>query len=572
MKNTNKTTINKITDLSIEKETKLSNITNIAKKLGLSKEDIILYGNNKAKINLSKLYSKNLKELERNEKNSKLILVTSMSPTQKGMGKTTTTIGVADSLKRMGKKVVAVLREPSLGPVFGLKGGATGAGYSSVTPIADINLHFNGDFHAITTANNLVSSALENHIFFGNDLDIDLNRITWERCIDLNDRSLRKVEIIISEEKNLKYTTKFNITSASELMGIFVLSKDFKDLENRLNNTIIAYSNSNLPITIKDLKVTGSILALLKEAFYPNLVQTLRATPAIIHGGPFANISIGVNTVIASKVGKQLADIVVTEAGFGSDLGAEKFLNIVANENNLVPDLTIIVATISSLKMQAGISKEDLDLENVLAINNGFENLKRHISNIRTEFNLPVIVAINKFPNDTIDEISKLEELLKDFNTNYFFINPFDKIISNKVANTILTELENTTKTSFTTTYTKNDTIEEKIQKVVTKLYKAKSAVFTELAKEKLKEFESNLDYKNYYICIAKTPLSFTTNKDILNAPTDFEFLITDLKLATGGKYIIVYADSILTMPGLSKNPLLEQISLDEDNNIINMI
>ena len=552
-----------MTDIEISNNTKLEDIRDIASKIGLKEKDIELYGKYKAKINY-----KNIIE----NKKGKVILMTAMSPTEKGIGKTTTTIYLNDGLNLIGKKSVAVLREPALGPTFGMKGGATGGGYSQVVPMEDINLHFTGDFHAITAANNLIVSILENSIYYGNPLNIDTNNIIIKRCIDLNDRGLRNITINIPKKTgDINIKTGFDITSASEMMSIFCLAKDEKDLRNKIDNIIVAYDINGNEILAKKLNCTGAVMALLKEAIKPNLVQTIRKNPVVIHGGPFANISIGCNSIISTSLSKKIAEYVVTEAGFGADLGAEKFLNIKSQMEDINPKLAILVATIPSLKLHAGIEKNDLEKENPESIKLGFLNLKRHIENLNKKFNLKVLVAINRFPSDKDKELETLKELLKENNVEYSVITPVlndeynMKNFAEKVIKILDDENENI---SYTPIYKKDESIKEKINKIVKNIYGAKEVEYEQIVIEKLKELE-NTKYDKYYVCIAKTPYSFSDKKELINAPENFNFKINDIKVMGGAGYIVVYTENVITLPGYSKQPSAEKIDLDEKENKI---
>ncbi len=542
-------------DIEIARNAKLKNINKIAEALKIDDEYVEQYGKYKAKISLD--YYEKIK----NNNDGKLILVTAINPTPLGEGKTTTSIGITDALNKLNKKSILALREPSLGPVFGIKGGATGGGYSQVAPMEDINLHFTGDIHAITTANNLLSAIIDNHIWQGNELEIE--KVTWKRCVDLNDRSLRKVQISLSGEKNMvPREDGFDITVASEIMAILCLAKDMKDLKRRLGNIIIGYSKQNKPITCKDLKAEGSLAVLLKDAINPNLVQTLENNPVLIHGGPFANIAHGCNSVIATNMALKMGDYVVTEAGFGADLGAEKFLDIKCRLLNKKPNVVVIVATLRALKYHGGVSKEECTNENVEALKIGINNLLRHIENIK-KYGITPIVAINKFSNDTEREIETLKQMLEE-TVEISLLENWEKGGEGAIdlANKLIKICEN--ENNFEYIYNINDTIEEKITKVAQKIYDAIGVEYSELAKEQLEKL-NNLKMP---ICIAKTQYSFSDDPKDLLGDKPFNLHVTDLKLKAGAEFIVVLTGKIMTMPGLPKKPAAENINID-DNGII---
>lgn len=548
-------------DIDIARSTKLHKIQNIAKKINIKNEYLEEYGKYKAKISHDIF-----KDLQKN-KNSKLILVTAISPTPLGEGKTTMSIAIADGLKKIGKKSILALREPSLGPVFGIKGGATGGGKVQVAPMEEINLHFTGDIHAITSANNLLSSLIDNHIYFGNELNID--RVVWKRCVDLNDRQLRVIECGLSKEsKIVPRTDKFDISVASEIMAILCLSKDIKDLKQRLSNILIGYNKDGNPIYAKDLKAEGSMTVLLKDALKPNLVQTLEHTPAIIHGGPFANIAHGCNSVIATNMALKLGDYVITEAGFGADLGAEKFLNIKCRELNNHPDAVVLVATIKALKYHGGVPKEDILKENVEGLEKGLDNLFIHIDNLKNKFGLNVIVAINKYTQDTKKEIDFLRNKLKEKNVELSLVEGWAKGGKGAIdiANKLVKLTEN--KTNFNYIYKLEDSIEEKIRKVVQNIYRAKDVEFESQALDNIKKIEK-LGYSKLPICIAKTQYSLSDDPKNLECKGDYIIKVRDVDLKTGAGFIVVYAGNIMTMPGLPKVPAAESIDLDESGNIV---
>ena len=548
-------------DIEIANSIPLERIDNIAKKIGICDEKLEMYGKYKAKIHYDIIDENNEKE------EAKLILVTAINPTPLGEGKTTTSIGLADGLQKIGKKTVVTLREPSLGPVFGLKGGATGGGYAQVAPMEDINLHFTGDIHAITTANNLLSAIIDNHIFQGNSLDI--KKVTWKRCVDLNDRQLRKVETGKKKKKNMvSRQDSFDITVASEIMAVFCLAKDLQDLKRRIGNIIVGYNSKDEPITAKDLKADGALTVLLKDAFNPNLVQTLEHTPSIIHGGPFANIAHGCNSLLATKLSLKLADYVVTEAGFGADLGCEKFLDIKCRKLDKVPDAVVCVATIRALKYHGGQPREEIENENLNALENGLENLYRHIDNIKNKFGLNVIVAINKFTSDTQAEINLLKEHLKEKNIDLSLVESWGKGSDGAIdlAEKVVTLCES--KNNFKYIYELEDGIKEKIEKVCKKIYGAKSCVYSEIASEKIEKI-TKLGFVKVPVCIAKTPLSFSDDPKNLECKEPFEIHINDVEIKAGAEFVVVYTSKIMTMPGLPKRPAAENIDIDKNENII---
>lgn len=550
-----------MTDIEIARNTKLDNIIEIAKKLNVNQEDLELYGKYKAKFS-SNLY----KKIEK-RKNGKLILVTAISPTPLGEGKTTMSIAIADGLKKINKNSILALREPSLGPVFGIKGGATGGGKVQIAPMDEINLHFTGDIHAITVANNLLASLIDNHIYFGNQLKF--KKVVWKRCMDLNDRQLRVVETGLSgESKIVPRKDKFDITVASEIMAILCLAQDINDLKEKIGNILVGYNEENQPIYARDLKAEGAMTVLLKDAIKPNLVQTLEHTPAIVHGGPFANIAHGCNSIIATKLALKLADYVVTEAGFGADLGAEKFLDIKCRKADLKPDAVVIVATIKALKYHGGIEKEKIQEESIEGIEKGIDNLFKHIENIKEKFGLNVIVAINKYNTDTDEEIEYLKNRLKEKNVELSLVEGWAKggegaidIAEKLVA---LTEQ----KENFEYIYELNEDVETKINKIATKIYGAKQVIYEEEAKEQIKLIEK-LGYSNLPVCIAKTQYSFSDDPKNLECKEDYNITIREVELKTGAGFIVVLAGKIMTMPGLPKVPSAESIDIDEDGNVI---
>ena len=549
-------------DIEIARKAELKNISEIAADVGIKEEELELYGKYKAKIENEMLLER-LKEKE----NGKLILVTSINPTPLGEGKTTMAIAVADGLRRIGKKSILALREPSLGPVFGIKGGATGGGYAQVVPMEDINLHFTGDIHAITSANDLLSAVIDNHIYYGNELEF--KKVTWKRCIDLNDRQLRNIQTGLSGEKNIvPREDGFDITVASEIMAVLCLAEDREDLKRRIGNITVGYNKNDKPIYVKDLHVEGAIAVLLKDAIKPNLVQTLEHTPAIIHGGPFANIAHGCNSIIATKTALKLADYTITEAGFGSDLGAEKFLDIKCRKAKIKPDAVVIVATIRALKYHGGQVKEDIKNENIEALKKGMKNLNKHIENIRSVFGLNTLVAINKFDTDTEAEIEELKENLKNQNIEMSLVESHEKGSEGavEIAEKIVKCVSNSE--NFKYAYEDEDTIIEKIEKVATKIYGAEKVEYTHEAMEKIKKIEKS-EYSKLPICIAKTQYSFSDDSKNLECKAPFSIHVSDVELKTGAEFIVVKTGKIMTMPGLPRNPAAEKIDFDKNGNII---
>lgn len=548
-------------DIEIARNAKLNKINEVAKTIGLEDDDIEMYGKYKAKISDTVI-----NKLE-NKENGKLILITSINPTPLGEGKTTIAIGLADGLKKIGKKTVLALREPSLGPVFGIKGGATGGGYAQVAPMEEINLHFTGDIHAITSANNLLAALIDNHIYFGNELGFD--RVIWKRCVDLNDRQLRKVNTGLSGEKNIvPREDGFDISVASEIMAIFCLAENLDDLKRRIGNIIVGYTKENKPITAKDLKAEGALAVLLKDAIKPNLVQTLENTPAIIHGGPFANIAHGCNSVIATKIALKLGDYVVTEAGFGADLGAEKFLDIKCRKTGLKPDAVVCVATIKALKYHGGMSKDDIKNESIEYLAKGTKNLLKHISNLKDVYGLNVIVAINRYTFDTEKEIEYLRVELEKQGVELSLVESWEKGSEGAVdlANKVVTLADK--KDHFQFAYELEDSIQEKIKKIAQKIYGAKDVILEDKAKESIQLIEK-LGYTNLPICIAKTQYSLSDDPKNLESSGDYNITVSDVILKTGAEFIVVLTGKIMTMPGLPKVPAAEQIDIDEKGNII---
>ena len=549
-------------DIEIARNTKLDNIVEIATKAGIKEDELEQYGKYKAKIDSKKLF----KRLE-SKQNGKLILVTSINPTPLGEGKTTMAIGIADGLSRIGKKAILALREPSLGPVFGIKGGATGGGHAQVAPMEEINLHFTGDIHAITSANDLLSAIIDNHIYFGNELGFE--KVTWKRCIDLNDRQLRKVETGLSGEKNIvKREDGFDITVASEIMAILCLATDLQDLKRRIGNIIVGYNKEGKPITAKDLHAEGSLTVLLKDAIKPNLVQTLEHTPAIIHGGPFANIAHGCNSVIATKTAMKLADYTITEAGFGSDLGAEKFLDIKCRKANLKPDAVVCVATIRALKYHGGQPKDQIKEENLEALKNGIANLNRHLDNLKNKFGLNVIVAINKFSTDTQAEINLLKQELDKQNIELSLVESHEKGSTGAVdiAEKLVKLVEK--EENFKYIYQDEDTIKEKIEKVACNIYGAEGVEYSKEALEEIEKIDK-LGYSKYPVCIAKTQYSFSDDPKNLECKEPFKIHVNEINIKAGAEFIVAITGKIMTMPGLPRNPAAEKIDIDSDGNIV---
>lgn len=550
-------------DIEIARNTKLEKIQEIAKKVDITEEELELYGKYKAKIS-DEVYSR-LKD----KKNGKLILVTAINPTPLGEGKTTMSIGLADGLSKIGKKSILALREPSLGPVFGIKGGAAGGGHSQVAPMEDINLHFTGDIHAITSANNLLSALIDNHIYFGNELRI--KEVIWKRCVDLNDRQLRKITCGLSGEKNVvPREDGFDITVASEIMAILCLSIDIKDLKRRLGNIVIGYNEDGKPVKASDLKAEGSLAVLLKDALKPNLVQTLEHTPAIVHGGPFANIAHGCNSIVATKLALKLGDYVVTEAGFGADLGAEKFLDIKCRVANLKPDAVVCVATLKALKYHGGASKEEIQKEDIQALDRGTKNLFKHIENIKNKFGLNVIVAINKYLTDSQKEIEFLQNKLKEKDIELSLVESWEKggegatDLAEKVSK-LCEKQEN-----FRFIYDVNKAVEEKIEKVAKEIYGADGIELSENAKESIKFIVEN-GYDKLPVCIAKTQYSFSDDPKNLECLEPFKIHVQDINLKAGAEFIVVITGKIFTMPGLPKVPAAESIDINENGEIVGL-
>ena len=550
-----------LTDIEIAQNATMQPITQIASAAGIDEEYLEQYGKYKAKIDHT-LLNKSTR------KNGKLVLVTAITPTPAGEGKTTTTIGLADGLKRIGKNVVVALREPSLGPVFGVKGGAAGGGYAQVVPMEDINLHFTGDFHAIGAANNLLAAMLDNHIYQGNALKIDPRRITWKRCVDMNDRQLRFVTDGLGGRVNgTPREDGFDITVASEIMAVFCLASSVTDLKERLSKIVVAYTYDEQPVTAGQLGAVGAMAALLKDAIKPNLVQTLEGTPALVHGGPFANIAHGCNSVIATKMAMKLGDYAITEAGFGADLGAEKFLDIKCRAAGLTPDAVVVVATVRALKMHGGVAKTELGAENVAALEKGIPNLLRHVSNIKNVYKLPCVVAVNRFPTDTDAEIALVIEKCKELGVNVALSTVWADggkggvALAEEVVRLCEEEKD------FTFSYELDCSIEEKIANIVKKVYGGDGVDFLPAAKKEIAKLAA-LGYGNLPVCMAKTQYSFSDDPVKLGAPTGFRVTVRNVKVSAGAGFIVALTGDIMTMPGLPKVPAAEKIDVDENGKI----
>ena len=550
------------TDIEIARAAKMQPIVQVAQKIGIPEDSVINYGKYKAKVSLDFIDS--LKD----KPDGKLILVTAMTPTPAGEGKTTTTVGLGDALNAIGKKTIICLREPSLGPCFGMKGGAAGGGFAQVVPMEDINLHFTGDFHAIGAAHNLLSAMLDNHIYWGNELGIDVRRITWRRVVDMNDRSLREIVSSIGGPGNgYPQESGFYITVASEVMAILCLASDLDDLEKRLGNIVVAYTRDKKPILASDLNAHGAMTVLLKDALMPNLVQTIENNPAFIHGGPFANIAHGCNTVLATKTALKLGDYVVTEAGFGADLGAEKFFDIKCRKANLKPAVAVVVPTIRALKMHGGVSKDNLSIENVQAVKAGLSNLEKHISNLK-QFNVPVTVAVNSFSTDTEAEFIEIKEFCKKINVEAFLCthwangSPGTKELAQKVV-----QLSENSENNFKTLYEDSLSLWEKTNMIAQNIYGAQEIVASKEVQLQYKNFQES-GYGHFPICMAKTQYSFSTDPNLKGAPTGHIVEIKELRLSAGAEFIVAVAGEIMTMPGLPKIPSANSIRLNSQNQI----
>ena len=550
------------TDIQIAQENEMAHISQIAEKAGLAEEYVELYGNYKAKIDYRLLQDR------KDRKDGKVILVTAISPTPAGEGKTTTTVGLADAMKRIDKDVIVALREPSLGPVFGIKGGAAGGGYAQVVPMEDINLHFTGDMHAIGAANNLLAAMLDNHIQQGNELGIDPRRITWKRCVDMNDRQLRFITDGLGGRINgTPREDGFDITVASEIMAILCLSRNIEDLKERVSRIVVGYTYDEKPVTAGQLKAQGAMAALLKDALKPNLVQTLEKTPALIHGGPFANIAHGCNSVMATRMAMKMADYVVTEAGFGADLGAEKFLDIKCRMADIRPSAVVVVATVRALKHHGGVSKADLGTENLSALEKGLPNLLQHVENITKGFGLPAVVAINRFPTDTEAELKLVEDKCRQLGVNVALSEVWGKGGEGGIAlaEEVVRLCEEPNEFHFT--YELDCSIREKLQAIAQKIYHADDVKFLPAAEKEMKQLE-DLGFGNLPICVAKTQYSFSDDQSFLGAPRGFDLTVRNLKVSAGAGFIVALTGNIMTMPGLPKKPAAENIDVDASGKI----
>ena len=545
-----------LNDIEIAQQAKMKKIFIIAKdRLSIPEDELESYGHYKAKVSLSYL------ETLQNKKDGKLILVTAISPTPAGEGKTTTSVGLGDALNLIGKKTIICLREPSLGPVFGIKGGAAGGGFAQIVPMEDINLHFTGDFSAIALAHNLLAAMLDNHIHHGNELDIDIKSIQWKRVVDLNDRALRKISVGLSDSKNgFPRESGFDIVAASEVMAIFCLATNIEDLKKCLGQIVVAYNHKQQPVLAKDLKAHGSMTVLLKNALAPNLVQTLENNPAFVHGGPFANIAHGCNSAIATKAALKLADYVVTEAGFGADLGAEKFIDIKCRKSGLRPSATVVVATVRAIKYHGGAELANLTTEDIGALDKGLVNLERHVENITQVHNLPCVVAINKFTSDTPDEIELITKRMQKLNVKIVLASHWADggKGATELAKTVVDICESTDqKMQFA--YEDNDTLWDKINKIAKKIYRAKEVIADEKVKAQIQSLQDS-GYGHYPVCVAKTQSSFSTDPKLRGAPTDHVISIREIRLAAGAEFVVMLCGGIMTMPGLAKAPSAEKI------------
>lgn len=551
-----------LSDLEIANQSTLKPISEIAQKAGISEDALEQYGHYKAKIDISKITTKGEK--------GKVVLVTAMSPTPAGEGKSTVTVGLSDAFNKINKNVMVALREPALGPTFGIKGGATGGGYAQVLPMEDINLHFNGDFHAITTANNALSAFIDNHIHQGNELGIDQRRIEWKRVLDMNDRALRNVVVGLGgPTQGVPREDGFNITVASEIMAILCLSTGIMDLKENISKITIGYTRDRQPVTVKDLGVEGALAMILKDAIKPNLVQTIEGTPALVHGGPFANIAHGCNSILATETARDLADIVVTEAGFGSDLGAEKFIDIKSRKAGFEPDAVVLVATIRALKMHGGVAKDNLKEENVEALKSGIKNLERHVTNIR-KFGVEPVIALNAFIHDTDAETQFVQEWAKENNVRLSLTEVWEKGGEGGVdlANKVLEVIEQPN--DFKRLYDLELPLEEKIEKIVKEIYGGSKVTFSSKAQKQLKQFKE-YGWDNYPVCMAKTQYSFTDDATQLGAPKGFEITIRELEAKTGAGFIVALTGAIMTMPGLPKKPAALNMDVTEDGHAVGL-
>jgi len=547
------------TDIEIAQAAQLESIDVVARRAKIKKEYLEYYGNNKAKVNLS-IFN----DVE-TQSNGKLILVTAITPTKAGEGKSTTTVGLVDGLAQINKSVIGALREPSLGPVFGIKGGATGGGFAQVVPMEEINLHFTGDMHAVTTVNNLISAIIDNHIYHGNELNIDPDRIIWKRCMDMNDRALREITIAQGEKNGVERKDGFNITVASEIMAVLCLSISLVDFEQKVKKIVVAYDRNDKPITIEDLKISGSLAMIMKDAIKPNLVQTLENNPVLIHGGPFANIAHGCNSIIATKLALKLADYVVTEAGFGADLGAEKFIDIKCRLNNIKPSAVVIVATTRALKVHGGVLLADVKEENLQALTDGLANLEKHIETVQS-FGVPFVVSLNEFATDTNQEIRLIRQWCEERDYPFVINSGWAKggkgVID--LANAVVKLCEHDSEINYL--YDLEDSLEDKIKKIAQKAYGAKDVEFTKDALIQLQAFKDN-GWGGLPICMAKTPNSLTDNAKIFGRPTDFVITVKELRISSGAGFVVVLTGNIMTMPGLPKQPAALSMGIDELGN-----
>ena len=551
------------TDIEIAQSTEMQKISQVIDKLGIEEKYVEYYGNYKAKIDYAMIADST------DRPDGKLVLVTAITPTPAGEGKTTTTVGLADGLSRIGKNPVVALREPSLGPVFGVKGGAAGGGYAQVVPMEDINLHFTGDFHAISAANNLLAAMLDNHIFQGNSLEIDNRLITWKRCIDMNDRQLRNiVNGLGGKSSGVLREDGYEITAASEIMAILCLAKDMEDLKDRLSRIIVGYSKDGTPVLAGQLNAQGAMAALLKDALKPNIVQTLEHTPALVHGGPFANIAHGCNSIMATKIAQKCGDYAITEAGFGADLGAEKFLDIKCRIAGLNPSAVVIVATVRALKHHGGVKKTELEIENLDALEKGMPNLLQHIENITKVFNLPAVVAINRFPSDTVAELDLVENRCRLLGVNVALSEVWAKGGEGGIALAKeVVRLCESSDSTFNYVYDLSDSIQDKLDAIARKIYRANGVILLDSAKKQASKLES-LGFGNLPICVAKTQYSFSDNASHVGAPKDFSITVRDLKVSAGAGFIVALTGDIMTMPGLPKVPSAEKIDIDNQGRI----
>ena len=552
-----------LTDIEIVKQSKMNKITDVIKKYDINEDELFLYGKYMAKVDLDIF-----KRLE-NKKDGKLILVTAITPTPTGEGKSTTTIGLVDAMNKLGKSCVGAIREPSMGPVFGVKGGAAGGGYAQVNPMVELNLHFTGDLHAMTAANNLVSACIDNHLYHGNSLNIDPENISWKRCLDLNDRALRKVEVGLSSKKEVKRYDYFNITVASEIMSAVCLATSVNNLRERLDNCLIAYTYDKKPLYIKDLGITGSLVVILKDAIKPNVIQTLENNLVFAHGGPFANIAHGCNSILATKLALKISDYVITEAGFGADLGAEKFLDIKCQEAGLKPSLVVCVATIKALKYHGGAALDTIKEENIEALEKGICNLERHLETIRN-FNLPCVISINRFLTDTEKEIEVLLKWAEKNNVKISLSEVYAKGGEGglDLAQKVVDECQDT---QYTPLYNPSESLFAKIEKICKGAYGASGVEFSEKALNKLNDLEKT-EAKGYYVCMAKTPSSLSDDAKLIGRPENFNIHIKDVRVSCGSRFVICLTGSIMTMPGLSKEPMALKIDMNDDFEIFGLM